>query len=302
MPSPNPADRFEYTGGWAPTTLSNPVGPTDPTLIVTDATGAPTGAVGLFTVVVDRGLVSEEKILCATQAAGTIAVAASGRGYDGTVGQSHVAGATVELCWTAIAADADNAHNNAASGIHGVNGNVVGDTDHQVLTNKTLDGSENTFSNIPSSAIVSGSVSSILGRCRHSYGSASVISVTGAPASTVHVFDTTAATVSFIGPTSGMVWVTVTALVTNSSTGSTAGATPLFVTHNTTTVVSTIPAGGFGGPQGMGLSGSGGQSFTYQDLVTGLSAGTAYQWDLAMVVQAVVTITLLDVAISVVAA
>ena len=40
-----------------------------------------------------------------------------------------------------------------ATAAHGVSGDVVGTTDEQTLTNKTLDGGNNTFANIPQSAI-----------------------------------------------------------------------------------------------------------------------------------------------------
>jgi hypothetical protein len=61
-------------------------------------------------IVVDPGTTSEEKILCATQASGNIAVASGGRGQDTTVATSHNAGAIVEHCLGAIEVDDDNAH------------------------------------------------------------------------------------------------------------------------------------------------------------------------------------------------
>lgn len=45
-------------------------------------------------------------------------------------------------------------HANLNSGVHGVSGQVVGTTDSQTLTNKTISGLNNTLTNIPSSAIV----------------------------------------------------------------------------------------------------------------------------------------------------
>ena len=49
-------------------------------------------------------------------------------------------------------------HENATTGIHGVTGNIVGTSDGQTLTNKTIDGSSNTISNIANSSLVNDSI------------------------------------------------------------------------------------------------------------------------------------------------
>ena len=49
-------------------------------------------------------------------------------------------------------------HEQATTGIHGVTGNIVGTSDSQTLTNKTIDGGDNTLQNIPNAALDNDSV------------------------------------------------------------------------------------------------------------------------------------------------
>ncbi len=56
--------RREYAGGAAPLVLSGSIGTSDTSISTTGtATGWPTGGVGKFLVVIDRGLATEEKLL-----------------------------------------------------------------------------------------------------------------------------------------------------------------------------------------------------------------------------------------------
>lgn len=138
--------RRQYAGGAKPAYLTANFGGTtgDLTINCDDLSGWPDGSIGPFSVVVDRGLTAEEKILCASRTGNVLTVynsgGVNGRGYDGTTIIAHNSNAEIEHVFTATDADEANAHVNANSGVHGVTGSVVGTTDTQTLTNKTLNG------------------------------------------------------------------------------------------------------------------------------------------------------------------
>jgi hypothetical protein len=112
---------------------------------IADATNWPDGSTGNFWVTVDPNTASEERILCSSRSTTTVNVAASGRGKDGTIGIAHANSAVVWPSWSAQDADEANAHVSATGStgsitVHGLaaGSNVVGTTDTQTLTNKTL--------------------------------------------------------------------------------------------------------------------------------------------------------------------
>ena len=138
--------RRQYAGGAKPAQLTSILGGSTANLTIDcdDLSNYPDGSVGPFFVVVDRGLVSEEKILCVSRTGNTLTVFNSGlvngRGADATTITSHAIGADIEHVFTATDADEANLHVNSASAVHGVSGSVVGTSDSQTLTNKTLSG------------------------------------------------------------------------------------------------------------------------------------------------------------------
>jgi hypothetical protein len=137
--------RRQYAGGAKPTTLVSALGGSNSDLTIsgTDFTNYPNGSVGPFYIVIDRGQVNEEKILCGSRTGNTINVynvgLTNGRGADGTSVVAHSASATVEHVFTAVDADESNSHVNNTTSAHGLTiANVVTLTGVQTLTNKTF--------------------------------------------------------------------------------------------------------------------------------------------------------------------
>lgn len=136
--------RREYVSG-KPSTLSAGISSVATTITIADGTGYPTGATGNFFVTIAANTAGEERVLCASRAGNIITVAAGGRGADGTTATSHALGDSIWPSFSALDADQANAHTSASAStasvtIHGLaNGSsVVGTTDTQTLSNKTL--------------------------------------------------------------------------------------------------------------------------------------------------------------------
>lgn len=129
-----------YSSTAAQTTLSAGVDSSATTLAVSATTGFPSVP---FIVAVDAGAAGQELVLVTNVAGTNLTVT---RGYDSTVAVSHDAGAVVEHSHGAIDFREANAHVNASTGVHGVTGSVVGTTDAQTLTNKTVALGSNTVS------------------------------------------------------------------------------------------------------------------------------------------------------------
>ena len=108
--------RREYVGGAQAARLTTSLGdsPGDLTISCNNLTNWPTGTGGRpFYVVIDRGLSSEEKILCESRSGNTLTVfddgISIGRGADDTSITAHASNAVIEHVFTATDADEANA-------------------------------------------------------------------------------------------------------------------------------------------------------------------------------------------------
>lgn len=86
--------RMEFLGAVQETTLSSSISNSDTSISLVDGSTYPTGSMGSFVIVIDRGNPSEEKILCSARSSNTLTV--SERGYDGTAAFAHSSGALVD--------------------------------------------------------------------------------------------------------------------------------------------------------------------------------------------------------------
>jgi len=96
-----------------------------------------------YTLIIDEGLSTEEVVEISSAAGTTLTIAT--RGVDSTTPQIHLNGASVKLGVSARDFNEANLHvyldgqtATKHSGVHGLAGEVVGTTDSQTLTNKTL--------------------------------------------------------------------------------------------------------------------------------------------------------------------
>lgn len=124
----------------AAATLSAGVTSSTTTLTVSATVGFPAVP---FILAIDAGVAAQELVLVTNVAGTTLTVT---RGYDSTVAAAHNAGAAVQHSHAGIDFREANTHVNASTGVHGATGAVVGTTDTQTLTNKTVALGSNTVS------------------------------------------------------------------------------------------------------------------------------------------------------------
>lgn len=121
-----------YSSTAQATTLNGGINSTDTTIVVAATTGFP----GSFpyTLAIDTGTATEELVTVTAGAGTTLTIT---RGQDGTAPVSHSTGAAVEHVHSARDFTEPQAHMDATVA-HGATGAVVGTTNTQTLTNKTL--------------------------------------------------------------------------------------------------------------------------------------------------------------------
>jgi hypothetical protein len=127
-----PVNRY-YSSTAVDTTLTGAINASATTITVAAVSGFP--ASYPYTLALDYDTSSEE-LVNVTAAAGTSLTIV--RGQDGTSGVSHDAGAAVKHVISGRDLREPQEHMAAASAVHGVTGSVVGTSDTQTLSNKTL--------------------------------------------------------------------------------------------------------------------------------------------------------------------
>ena len=101
-----------------------------------------------YVLAVDYNAAAEELVLVTGISGTTLTIT---RGYNGTTGVSHTTGAVIRHVIIAQDLTDMQDHFTTTTGTHGVAGTIVGNSDAQTLTNKTIDATLNTITNLPSS-------------------------------------------------------------------------------------------------------------------------------------------------------
>jgi hypothetical protein len=132
--------RRYFSNTAAPTTLTAGITSGATSVTVASLSGWPTSYP--FTAAIERGTANEELVSVTNTNVPGLTITMT-RGYGGTTAKAHSLGVAIEHVGDATDFDEANAHVNATSGVHGATGAVVGTTDSQTVTNKTISSSTN---------------------------------------------------------------------------------------------------------------------------------------------------------------
>jgi hypothetical protein len=142
------AASYFYSSVAVPNSLASPVdGVTTTATLGSTPVGYPSSYP--FKAVLDPGTGSEEIVYVTNITGVTVTMT---RGREGTAGQSHDSGAVFQHMVTGKDLQDSRDHEDATVA-HGATGAVVGTTNAQALTNKTINGGSNTLADVPQSAI-----------------------------------------------------------------------------------------------------------------------------------------------------
>lgn len=147
-----------YSSIALPTTLTGGVTNSGTTIAVASTSGFP-GSLP-YILALDYGTATEELVLVTSVASLTLTVT---RAYDGTAGSSHNTGAVVRHVSSAIDFTDSRTHEASSSGVHGLTGTVVGTSDTQSLSNKTLIRALGSVQNITAFNVGASGITTIVG-------------------------------------------------------------------------------------------------------------------------------------------
>lgn len=127
------ANAYFYSNTAVQTTLTGTINNSTTTIPVAATTGFPVSYP--YVLALDYGGTTEELVLVTNAAGLNLTVT---RGFGNTSAQGHTLGAVVRHVYNAVDATDYRTHEATGTAVHGVTGAVVGTTDTQTLTNKTL--------------------------------------------------------------------------------------------------------------------------------------------------------------------